>query len=311
MEFKTVGGDGGLRVSAISIGCNAFGARCDEAQTASIVHQAIESGINFFDTANTYGDGRSEEFIGTALGARRGDVIVATKFGMRDGGSPKVIAASVEASLKRLGTDYIDLYQLHKPDAATPIEETLKALDGLVRDGKVRFIGCSNFSGSQLNEAMACSSDMGLASFVTAQNAYSLLQRDIEGDLVPVCRDHGVGILPFYPLQRGLLTGKYRAGEAPPEGSRLAQGGGGAELLNDKNFDRIAALQEFAEARGHGLLELAISWLASQPVISSVIAGVSKPEQVIANVAAAGWALTAADFAALDEIVAPPEAVMG
>lgn len=307
MQYKFIGGEGGLRVSAVGVGCNAFGGRCDEAQTAAIIDRVIEAGVNFIDTANTYGNGLSEQYIGKALGARRKDIILATKFGLHDGASRDVIVASAEASLGRLGTDYIDLYQLHSPDAATPMEETLAALDELVAAGKVRFIGCSNFTGRQLEDALRLSHDMGTAAFITAQNPYNLLQRDIEGDLVPVCRTHGIGILPYYPIQRGLLTGKYRRGEPPPQGTRLAMGGRGAHLLKDDSvFDRIGRLQEFATAHGHGLLELAMSWLASQPVIASVIAGVSKPEQVVSNVEAAGWALTADDFAALDRIVPGP-----
>lgn len=308
MRYNTIGGDGGagLRVSAVGVGCNAFGRRCDQAQTAAIIDRAIDAGINFLDTANTYGDGLSEQYIGQALGARRRHVILATKFGLRDGASRDVILASVEASLRRIGTDYIDLYQLHAPDEATPLDETLAALDELVKAGKVRFIGCSNFTGSQLEEALRLSRDMATAAFVTAQNPYNLLQRDIEDDLVPVCRSHHIGILPYYPIQRGLLTGKYRRGEPPPAGTRLARGGGGTHLLNDATFDRIASLEAFAAARGHGVLELAISWLASQPHIASVIAGVSRPEQVLSNVGAAGWALTPEDFAALDRIVPGP-----
>lgn len=307
MQYKFIGGEGGLRVSAVGVGCNAFGGRCDQAQTAAIIDRVIEAGVNFIDTANTYGNGLSEKYIGKALGARRKDIILATKFGLHDGASRDVIVASAEASLGRLGTDYIDLYQLHSPDAATPMEETLAALDELVAAGKVRFIGCSNFTGRQLEDALRLSHDMGTAAFITAQNPYNLLQRDIEGDLVPVCRTHGIGILPYYPIQRGLLTGKYRRGEPPPQGTRLAGGGRGAHLLKDDSvFDRIGRLQEFATAHGHGLLELAMSWLASQPVIASVIAGVSKPEQVVSNVEAADWALTAEDFAALDRIVPGP-----
>lgn len=307
MQYKFIGGEGGLRVSAVGVGCNAFGGRCDQAQTAAIIDRVIEAGVNFIDTANTYGNGLSEQYIGKALGARRKDIILATKFGLHDGASRDVIVASAEASLGRLGTDYIDLYQLHSPDAATPMEETLAALDELVAAGKVRFIGCSNFTGRQLEDALRLSHDMGTAAFITAQNPYNLLQRDIEGDLVPVCRTHGIGILPYYPIQRGLLTGKYRRGEPPPQGTRLAMGGRGAHLLKDDSvFDRIGRLQEFATAHGHGLLELAMSWLASQPVIASVIAGVSKPEQVVSNVEAADWALTAEDFAALDRIVPGP-----
>ncbi len=309
MIYKTIGAQGkgndGLTVSAVGIGCNAFGGRTGEAETAAIIEGAIDAGINFIDTANTYGKGLSEEFIGRALGRRRQDVILATKFGMYEGASAKAIAKSIDQSLTRLGTDYVDLYQLHTPDSDTPMEETLTALAGLVRAGKVRHIGCSNFSGQQLEDALAMSADMNVAAFVTAQNPYNLLQRDIEADLVPVCRARGIGILPYYPIQRGVLTGKYKRGEPPPAGTRLAGGGGGTRFLTDDNFDRVDALEAFAASHGHGLLELAMSWLASQPVIASVIAGVSKVEQVAVNAEAAGWELSTDDFAAIDEI-APP-----
>lgn len=308
MEYKTIGGsgEGGLRVSAVGLGCNAFGRRCDEGETAAILHEAIDAGINFFDTANSYGDGLSEVYMGKALAGRRGDVVLATKFGLRDGGSRKIVMDSIEKSLTALGTDYVDLYQMHKPDPDTPIEETLAALDELVRAGKVRFIGCSNFTGVQLEQALAHSDAAGAAAFVTAQNPYNLLNRDIEAELVPACRARGVGILPFYPLQQGLLTGKYRRGEAPPRDTRLAGTAPGSGVLSDANFDCLAALEAFAAERGHTLHELAISWLASQPVIASVIAGAAKPGQALANSRAADWVLSEDDFAALDAIVPPP-----
>lgn len=308
MKFKTIGGEGteSLDVSVVGIGCNAFGARCDAAQTGAIVEAALNAGINFFDTSNSYSDGLSEEYIGKALGARRSDVVIATKFGMHEGASRDMVYASVETSLRHLGTDYIDLYQIHRPDPQTPIEETLTALDDLVRQGKVRSIGCSNFSGEQLAEALAVSRAAGFAPFVTAQNSYSLLQRDIETELVPVCRKHGIGILPYYPLFRGLLTGKYRRGEPAPAGTRLAGGGRGAALLKDDAvFDKIESLEAFAQERGHDILEIAIAWLASQPFIPSVIAGASKPEQATANARAAEVVLSPDDMAAL-EAIAPP-----
>ena len=311
MKFKTIGGEGteSLTVSVVGLGCNAFGGRCDETQTAAIVDAAINAGINFFDTANSYGDGLSEEYIGKAIGARRGDVVIATKYGIHDGASRDVIFSSVETSLRHLGTDYIDLYQLHRPDPNTPIQETLTALDELVRQGKVRTIGCSNFSGEQLAEALAVSRASGLARFVTAQNSYSLLQRDIETELVPVCREHGIGILPYYPLFRGLLTGKYRRGEPAPAGTRLAGGGRGAALLRDDAvFDKIESLEAFAQERGHSILEIAIAWLAAQPFVPSVIAGASKPEQVAANARAAEVDLSHDDRTALDAIAPPSPA---
>jgi len=309
MKFKTIGGERteGMEVSVIGVGCNAFGARCDEVQTAAIVDAAIDAGINFFDTANSYGYGLSEEYIGKALGPRRSDVIIATKFGMHGGAARDAVFSCAETSLRRLGTDYIDLYQLHRPDPETPIEETIMALDELIRQGKVRAIGCSNFSGEQLTEALAASHALGLAAFVTAQNPYSLLQRDIETELVPVCREHGVGILPYYPLFRGLLTGKYRRGKPAPVGTRLAGGGRGAALLKDDElFDKIDSVKSFAQERGHSILDIAIAWLADQPFISSVIAGASKPDQVTANVRGAEINLTQVDREALSAI-APPD----
>ncbi len=310
MRYKTIGapGAGRLEVSAVGLGCNAFGSRCDEATAASIVGRALDAGITFFDTANSYGDGLSEQFIGRALGSRRKEVVITTKFGARNqGGARETVFKAAEKSLKDLGTDYIDLYQFHFPDPATPIAETLEAMDRLVREGKVRAIGCSNFTGAQLEEALEVSEENGFAAFVTAQNPYSLLQRDIEAGIKPVCRARGVGILPYYPLFRGLLTGKYKWGEPAPAGSRLAGGGRGSETLEDQAyFDKIAALTAFAEARGHSLLELAIAWLASQDEIACVISGASRPEQVAANAAAADWRLDAADFTAIDEIVPPP-----
>ncbi len=311
MKHKIIGGNGagGIEVSVIGLGCNAFGARCDEAQTAAIINAAIDAGINFFDTSNSYSAGVSEEYIGKAIGSRRADVIIATKFGMHEGAAPDVLRTSVETSLRDLGTDYIDLYQIHKPDPQTPIEETLAALDDLVRQGKVRAIGCSNFSGGQLEEALAVSEASGFARFVTAQNSYSLMERGIESELVPVCKARGIGILPYYPIFRGMLTGKYRRGEPAPEGTRLAGGGRGALLLKDDDvFDTIEALEAFAQERGITILELAIAWLANQPFVPSVISGASKPEQVTANAQAAEVILSGEDMAAIDAITPPPAA---
>ncbi len=290
-------------VSVVGLGCNNFGRRCDEAGTKSVVNAALDAGITFFDTAESYGGGgKSEEFLGTALGTRRKDAFVATKFGYSVDASRKNILSSVEASLKRLGTDYIDLYQVHKPDPDTPIEETLETMAGLVSEGKVRFIGCSNYSGEQLDEARAASGN-GSAPFVTAQNRYNLLHREIEADLVPACRNHGVGVLPFFPLASGLLTGKYRRGQEPPKGTRL----GGSEHfakdhLTDSNFDIVESLDAFAGDHGRSLLDLAISWLACQPEVTSVIAGATKPEQIEQNVQAADWTLSAEELAEVDRI---------
>ncbi len=305
MEFRSLGSSG-LQVSLVGLGCNNFGRRCDAEQTRAVVHRALDEGVNFFDTADMYGErGGSEELLGKALGSRRDDIVLATKFGAPMGDAPDQRGASrrwiqraLEASLRRLGTDYIDLYQLHFPDASTPQEETLRALDDLVRAGKVRYLGCSNFASWQLVDALWISRDSGLSSYVSAQNLYNLLDRRIERELVPACREFGVGVLPYFPLASGFLTGKYRAGPAPPDGTRLAGAGPMADrILTEQNFERLAALETFARERGRGLLELAVGWLASQPVVSSVISGATRPDQVTANVAAAAWRLSAEELA--------------
>jgi len=301
MEYRNLGSTG-LKVSVVGIGCNNFGRRCDQARTKSIVDKAIDTGITLFDTADAYGPtGLSEEYLGKALQGRRQDLVIATKFGspmgegdLMHGASRRYIYNAVEASLKRLDTDYIDLYQLHFPDASTPIEETLAALDDLISQGKVRYIGNSNFSGWQIADADWIAQSQNLSRFVTAQNLYSLLDRRIEREVVPACQRFGLGILPYFPLASGLLTGKYTRGEAPPQGSRLEQWGErGTTALSDRNFEIVERLTAFAEERGHSLLELAFSWLISLPHISSVIAGATTPEQVSANAAAANWQLTA------------------
>ena len=310
MRYKAIGAQGGpeLKVSVIGLGCNAFGARCDEATTAAVINQCLDEGINFFDTSNSYSAGVSEQYIGRALGPRRSDVIIATKFGAHGQGAKReTVFAAVEESLKNLGTDTIDLYQLHFPDRETPIAETLEAMDRLVRDGKVRVIGCSNLSGAQLEEALQVSKENGFSAFATAQNPYSILQRDIEQDLVPICRAHGIGILPYYPLFRGMLTGKYKRGEPAPAGTRLAEGGRGADFLKDDAvFDRIDALTAFAADHGQSILDLALAWLAGQDTVPSVISGATKPEQITANARGADWVLSADDRAAIDAIVPPP-----
>ena len=312
MEFRHLGRSG-LQVSVVGLGCNNFGRRCDADQTKLVVDKAIELGVNFFDTANVYGPGGlSEEYLGRALSGRRHQVVVATKFGMRmgsapmeSGGSRRHIMASVEDSLRRLGTDYIDLYQFHTPDPRTPIDETLRALDDLVSAGKVRYIGHSNFAGWQAAEAHFVAQANHLAPFVSAQNEYNLLDRRIERELVPACNAYRLSVLPYFPLASGFLTGKYRPGEPAPVGTRLAGAGPLAErVLNDKNFKALAGLEAFAQAHGHGMLDLAIGWLASQSHVGSVIAGATKPEQVEQNVAAAAWKLTAEELAEVDRISA-------
>jgi aryl-alcohol dehydrogenase-like predicted oxidoreductase len=289
----------------IGLGCNNFGWRIDADQTRAVVDAAIAAGINFFDTADVYGAGQSETFLGKALGPRRNQVVIATKFGLpmdekRKGAKPAYIKQAVEDSLKRLGTDRIDLYQLHRPDDTTPIADTLGALDELMRAGKVREIGCSNFTVEQLREA-AAAVRQGAARFVSVQNEYSLIQRSPEQGVLAECERQGLGFLPYFPLANGLLSGKYRRGEALPQGSRGSDGWG-PKVFSDENLARAESLAKFAGGRGHTLLELAVSWLASKPVIASVIAGAKTPEQVRANAAAAVWKLNAADFSALDAI---------
>ena len=301
---------GSLEVSVVGVGCNNFGTRLDEAGTSRVVHAALDAGIDLFDTADIYGRGQSESFLGAALGKRRGDAVIATKFGMRmdderRGARPDYIRRAVEDSLRRLGTDRIDLYQLHQPDPEVPVADTLGALDELVRAGKVREIGCSNFSAAQLREADDVSAGRGAARFVSVQNQYSLLHREPEAGVLAECERIGAGFLPYYPLANGLLTGKYRRGEPPPEGTRLADPKR-AEQFSDDRLARMEALRHFARSRGHSLLELAFAWLLARPVVASVIAGATKPEQVGGNAAAATWTLSDEDLAAVDTIVPPP-----
>jgi aryl-alcohol dehydrogenase-like predicted oxidoreductase len=291
-------GNSGLKVSVVGLGCNNFGMRIDQDQTQAVVDAAIEAGITLFDTADVYGGTKSEEFLGKALGKRRHDIVLATKFGMPVGGDPKKrggsrkwIMRAVEDSLGRLGTDYIDLYQHHQPDRDTPLDETLRALDDLVSQGKVRYIGNSNYTGWQIADADWTAA--GGVRFTSAQNLYSLLERGVETEVLPACEHFGLGFLPFFPLASGLLSGKYRRGEAPPEGTRLAAWGArGAQAMSDANFDKVEALTNWAEERGHTILELAFAWLLGHPAVSSVIAGATSADQIKANVATAQWALT-------------------
>jgi len=306
-------GDSDLTVSAVGLGCNAFGSRIDAEQTQAVVDAAIDQGITLFDTADSYGTGASEELLGAALGSRRTDVIVATKFGMAMNGtngpedaraSKTYIRKAVEASLERLGTDYIDLYQLHTPDRVTPIAETLAAMSELVDEGLVRYIGCSNLSAWELVEADWTARTWGLQRFISAQNEYSLYNRTAEVELVPACLHLGVGILPYFPLAYGLLTGKYRRGESAPAGSRLALDSQRARL-EGADWDRVEALEAFAAERGLSILQVAMGGLAAQPAVSSVIAGATKPEQIAANLEASAWEPTAEDLDALAEIGKP------
>jgi aryl-alcohol dehydrogenase-like predicted oxidoreductase len=297
---------GSLEVSVVGLGCNNFGRRIDEPASARVVHAALDAGINFFDTADTYGGTRSEEFLGRALAGRRERAIVATKFGMtldatRHGAKPDYVRRAVEDSLRRLGTDYIDLYQLHRPDPETPIADTLGALDQLVRAGKLREIGCSNFSAAQLREAQRAVAP-GAACFASVQNEYSLLHREPEREMLPECARGGVAFLPYFPLANGLLSGRFRRGEVAPEGSRFVAGAWGHKSWTDANLARVEALGHCAAARGRSLLELAFSWLLVHPAVASVIAGASLPEQVRANAAAAGWKLGSEELAEIDRI---------
>ncbi|MGH3496449.1 MAG: aldo/keto reductase [Nocardioidaceae bacterium] len=309
MTYRRLG-DSGLTVSTVGIGCNAFGSRIDEARTNDIVKTALDVGITMFDTADIYGSepGASETLLGRALAGRRDEIVLATKFGMdmrgANGadwgarGSRRYVRTAVEASLRRLGTDHIDLYQLHEPDDATPIEETLGALSELVTEGKVRYIGSSNFDGWQVIDADWVARTAGTQRFISAQNKYSLYDRTVEDELVPACEHVGVGVLPFFPLEFGLLTGKYRRGEPAPAGTRLAVQ---KARLDAAEFDRIEALQRFAEERGLSMLEVAIGGLAAQPAVASVIAGVTSADQVRSNARAALWEPSAQDLAALDQ----------
>ena len=309
MEFRSVGRSG-LQVSLAGLGCNNFGGRIDADATAAVVDAALEAGITLFDTADIYGGGHSEEFLGRALGAHRADVIVATKFGMpmgegpyTAGGSRRYVMRAVEASLRRLGTDYIDLYQMHAPDATTPIEETLDALTDLVHQGKVRYLGSSNFSGWQIADADWTSRTRGLAGFACAQNEWSLLRRAVEREVVPACERFEASLLPYFPLAGGALTGKYRRDEPAPAGTRLVADNG-TRWLTDANFGRIEALEEFATEHDHTVGELALAWLASQRVVCSVIAGATRPEQVRENVAALEWRLSRDDRRSIDALLA-------
>jgi aryl-alcohol dehydrogenase-like predicted oxidoreductase len=304
---------GPLSVSLVGLGCNNFGTRIDERRTAEVVHAALEAGITTFDTADIYGRGRSEELLGRALRGRRDEAVIATKYakpmdgsGDRQGASARWIGTAVEDSLRRLGTDRIDLYQQHEPDPGVPVEETLRALDDLIRSGKVLAIGHSNFSAGQIDQAAEVAASLGLRPFVSAQNELSLVRREALDDVVPACVRHGIGMLPYFPLADGLLTGKYRRGEAPPEGTRLAgvSPERRAQALSDERFDAVERLDAFAVERGHTLLELAFAWLAGLPAMASVIAGATSAAQVRANVAAVTWSLSDADRVTVDGLLA-------
>lgn len=307
MEKRRLGSSQ-LEVSVLGLGCNNFGMKIDLDATRAVVEAALDVGIDFFDTADLYGGTRSESFLGEVLEGRRSSVRIATKFGglarsrgSQDGGwgRRETIFEAAEASLARLRTDFIDLYQIHFPDPITPIDETLAALDELKRSGKVREIGCSNFSLARLK---ASHDELGRPRFASLQNEWSLLRREVEGELVPHCETSGIGFLPYFPLASGVLTGKYRRGEDFGEGTRLAELDAFARFGSDRNLALTERLEAFARERGHDLLELALGWLASQPSVASVIAGATSPEQVRANAKAIGWALSESERTRVDEI---------
>jgi aryl-alcohol dehydrogenase-like predicted oxidoreductase len=305
-------GDSGIQVTVAGLGCNNFGMRLDAAASARVVHAALDLGVNLFDTADVYGMGESERHLAAALKGRRAEAVVLTKFGSpadrehpeHRGASPAHVRRAVEASLRRLEMDHIDVYMLHRPDPDTPVEATLEALQRLVEEGKVRAIASSNFAGWQIADADWTSRTRGLARFVAAENHYSLLERAVEREVLPACRRFGQGFLPFFPLASGLLTGKYRRGEPAPQGTRLGSSPRGAQMLADRNFDVVEALEAFAAERRVSLLAVALGWLAAQREVTSVIAGATSPEQVAANVAATAWTPTEEDLADVDRLTA-------
>lgn len=311
MEHRTLGQ---LSVSVVGLGCNNFGRRIDADRTKAVVDAAIDAGIDYFDTAESYGDGASEELLGRALGARRGEVLIATKWGHtaslaegERGGDPAVIRRRLEASLRRLGTDYVDHYQLHRPDPDTPVAETLGCLAELRDEGKIREIGCTHFTAEQLRDAHRVAAETGLPAWPSVQNHYSVLTRDPEHDGVfATCAELGVAFVPYFPLEAGLLTGKYRLGQERPAGARLAILGARADdFIDDARLAIVERLIAWTAGRGRSLLDLALSWHTSNPLVATVIAGATTPEQVRANVAAADWALTDADRAEVDALVQP------
>jgi aryl-alcohol dehydrogenase-like predicted oxidoreductase len=302
-------GKSGLQVSLVGLGCNNFGGRIDLEDSRKVIHKALDLGITLFDTADYYGNlGGSETILGRVLGERRKDIVLATKFGQAmnpagnlKGASRRYILSAVEASLRRLQTEWIDLYQLHIPDPLTPLEETLRALDDLVRQGKVRYLGCSNLPAWQVVEAQWISRELGIHAFASCQDEYSLLVRNIEKELLPAMQAYGLGLLPYFPLASGMLTGKYKRNAAVPEGSRFAVWKAlGDRYANEANFDTVERLEKFSQHRGHSLLELAFSWLAAHPAVCSVIAGATRPEQVEQNAKAVDWTLKPEDLAEVD-----------
>lgn len=312
MEYRNLG-NSGLKVSLVGLGCNNLGRQVDAAGTVALVDKCFELGVNFFDCADIYGNkrGLAEEYLGAALKARRSEAVLATKVGgatlasgKREGNSRRHLIPAVEACLKRLGTETIDLLQIHFPDPDTPIEETLRALDDLVTMGKVRYIGCCNFSAVDVVESRWTAKTCHLAPFISAQNRHNVLEARISHELAAACKRHGLGFLPFYPLAAGMLTGKYRPGEPPPPGTRLSVPNRFYDgMLNEQNFARVAKLQAFARERNRSILELAVGWLATQPIVSSVICGATKPEQVEMNVRSSGWRFTTEEMNEIDQLL--------
>ena len=312
MEYRNLGSSG-LRVSLVGLGCNNFGMRLDLEQTRAVVDRAFDLGITLFDTADMYGGrGGSETQLGKILGHRRKDIVLASKFGMamsddgtKIGASRRYIMSAVEDSLRRLKTDWIDLYQLHQPDPLTPLDETMQALDDLVTQGKIRYIGCSNLPSWQVVESQWISKSMGLNRFVSCQDEYNILNRNAEAELIPAMQKYGCGLLPYFPLASGLLTGKYKRTEMP-EGARLTDMPTFANriYLTDENFDVVDNLNKFAHKTGHSILELAFGWMASRPTTASIIAGATKPEQIDANVAAVNWVLSQSEIDEVNKISA-------
>lgn len=311
MQYRQLG-NSGLQVSAVGLGANNFGGRvASSPRSSEIIHAALDSGVNLIDTSNSYGNGLSEEFIGRALKGRRGQAVIATKVSSRvaegpnqSGNSRKHIFDQVDVSLRKLGTDYIDLYQIHWWDPNTPIEETLRALDDLIRAGKVRYLGCSNFAAWQVCESHWTARTLGINGFASVQPRYSMLRREIEAELLPFCEKYGVGVLPYYPLENGFLTGKYRRGQPAPSGTRLAADDRG--VFTERNFDILERLEAFCAERGRSILELAFAWLLANPRVGSVIAGATRPEQIKANAKAAGWALSADELNEVNAVLETP-----
>ena len=310
MKYRQLG-KSGLQVSAVGLGANNFGGRVDAKRTNSVVHAALDSGVNFIDTSNSYGGGLSEQYLGDALKGRREQAVIATKVSSRvadgpnnSGNSRKHIFDQVDISLRKLRTDYLDLYQIHWWDPDTPLEETLRALDDLVRMGKVRYAGCSNFTAWQVGESDWLARSLGINAFVSMQPRYSMLYRQPEAEMLPLCERYGIGVLPYYPLENGFLTGKYRRNAPAPEGTRLAANDRG--VFTDRNFDILEKLEDFCAEHGHTILELAFAWLLASPSVSSVIAGATRPEQVESNAASASWELSAEDVTTVNSILEAP-----